>query len=178
MTTMSNANNANYINCQQRRLCWMPTTPTMSTANYANCVDCQQRQLCRMPTTPTMLNANNVEYADCQPHQLCRLPTTPTMPNANNANYVECQQRQLCQSCQLCWPLCPHSQLKARRAATAQPVHEKSDQGFKWSHTILYASIASDRGGNERAANLARYVVWSKGDSRCAWMFQDIAIRW
>ena len=64
---------------------------------------------------------------------------------------------------------------------TAQPVYGKSDQRFKGSQTMLSASIASDRGGNERAVNVSkRCGVVKRGfkESMDAKMFQDTWITW
>ena len=63
----------------------------------------------------------------------------------------------------------------------AQPVYGKSDQRFKGSQTMLSASIASDRGGNERAVNVSkRCGVVKRGfkESMDAKMFQDTWITW
>lgn len=64
---------------------------------------------------------------------------------------------------------------------TLQPVYAKSDQRFKGSETMLSASVASDRGGNERAVNVSkRGGVIKRGfkPSMDAKMFQDSWIGW
>jgi hypothetical protein len=68
------------------------------------------------------------------------------------------------------------------RQLVAQPIYAKSDERFKGSDTIISASIASDRGGNERGVNISkRSGVIKRGfmnPNMDAQMFQDIWIMW
>ena len=64
---------------------------------------------------------------------------------------------------------------------TAQPIYAKSDQRFKGSDTLLSASIASDRGGNERVVNVSkRSGIIKRGCNvgMDASMFNDVWITW
>ena len=70
---------------------------------------------------------------------------------------------------------------RADRQLTSQPVYAKSDQRFKGSETIYTASIASDRGGNERGVNVSkRSGIIKRGFKlgMSAKLFQDIWIVW
>jgi len=64
---------------------------------------------------------------------------------------------------------------------TAQPVYGKSDQRFRGTDTMFSASVASDRGGNERGVNVSkRCGVIKRGfkpgmDTK---MFRDTWITW
>ena len=63
----------------------------------------------------------------------------------------------------------------------AQPIYAKSDQRFKGSDTLISASIAADRGGNERGVNISkRSGVIKRGfkTNMDPQMFQDIWITW
>jgi hypothetical protein len=63
----------------------------------------------------------------------------------------------------------------------AQPIYAKSDQRFKGSDTLISASIASDRGGNERGVNISkRSGVIKRGfkANMDTQMFQDTWITW
>ena len=67
------------------------------------------------------------------------------------------------------------------RQLTAQPIYAKSDQRFKGSDTLISASIASDRGGNERGVNISkRSGVIKRGfkTNMDTQMFQNIWITW
>lgn len=63
----------------------------------------------------------------------------------------------------------------------AQPIFGKSDQRFKGSDTMFSASIASDRGGNERGVNVSkRSGVVKRGfkSGMDTQMFQDTWMTW
>ena len=45
---------------------------------------------------------------------------------------------------------------------TAQPVFAKSDQQFKGLETLFSASIAADRGGNERGVDVSKRCCYCK----------------
>ena len=63
----------------------------------------------------------------------------------------------------------------------AQPVYAKSDQRFKGSDTLYSASIASDRGGNERGVNVSkRCGIMQRGFSAGmdTQIFQDTWLTW
>jgi len=67
------------------------------------------------------------------------------------------------------------------RQLVAQPVYAKSDERFKGSDTILSASVASDRGGNERGVNISKRAGVIKRGFKVgmdAHMFQDFWITW
>jgi hypothetical protein len=73
---------------------------------------------------------------------------------------------------------------EAHNQLTAQPVFAKSDQRFRGRDTLYSASVASDRGGNERTVNVSkRCGIIARGfqprtdpvmfnDVWLCWMFQ------
>ena len=63
----------------------------------------------------------------------------------------------------------------------AQPVYGKSDQRFKGEDTLYSASLASDRGGNERGVNVSKrsgVIKKGFGVGMDAHIFQDNWITW
>ena len=64
---------------------------------------------------------------------------------------------------------------------TAQPVFAKSDQQFKGLETLFSASIAADRGGNERGVNVAKrcgYIKRGFLPGMDARTFNDVWLCW
>ena len=64
---------------------------------------------------------------------------------------------------------------------TAQPAFAKSDKRFKASDTLTSASIASDRGGNERGVNVSKRCGVIKRGFKAGMdtqIFQDTWITW
>ena len=70
---------------------------------------------------------------------------------------------------------------KLVKQLTAQPVFGKSDQQFKGLDTLFSASIAADRGGNERGVNVAKrpgYIKKGFLPGMNARMFNDVWLCW
>ena len=64
---------------------------------------------------------------------------------------------------------------------TAQPVFVKSDQRFRGRDTLYSASVASDRGGNERTVNVSkRCGIIARGfqPGTDPTMFNDVWLCW
>jgi hypothetical protein len=73
----------------------------------------------------------------------------------------------------ICW--------RKGRQLVAQPIYAKSDQRFKGSDTLISASVASDRGGNERGVNVSKRSGIIKRGFKAnmdTQMFQDVWITW
>lgn len=71
--------------------------------------------------------------------------------------------------------------LRAEGQLTSQPEYAKSDQRFKGSETMYSASIASDRGSNERGVNVSKRSGMIKRGFQAnmdAKLFQDVWIAW
>ena len=70
---------------------------------------------------------------------------------------------------------------KSDNQLTAQPVFVKSDQRFRGRDTLYSASVASDRGGNERTVNVSkRCGIIARGfqPGTDPTMFNDVWLCW